>query len=120
MASIEEVRAGIGQANDKAQESLSALQQAHSSLEQAQGLLQQTTDGIQMSPVRVAQMPVRRNKMGPVGSGGDSRLEHPAWKPPLAEDRTIVETLARLEPAGEGYGHACGRELAQVELVRVP
>jgi hypothetical protein len=42
MASIEEVRAGIGQANDKAQESLGALQQAHSSLEQAQGLLQQS------------------------------------------------------------------------------
>lgn len=45
MASIEEVRAGIGLANDKASESLGALQQAHSSLEQAQGLLQRATEG---------------------------------------------------------------------------
>ena len=54
MASIEEVRAGIGQANDKAQESLGALQQAHSSLEQAQGLLQQTTDGSTQADVTEA------------------------------------------------------------------
>ena len=45
MASIEEVRAGIALANDKASESLGALQQAHSSLEQAQGALQRATEG---------------------------------------------------------------------------
>ena len=39
MASIEEVRAGIAAANDKATEGLGALQQAHASLEQAQGTL---------------------------------------------------------------------------------
>jgi hypothetical protein len=54
MASIDEVRAGIGQANDKAQESLSALQQAHSSLEQAQTLLQQTTEGSNQADVNEA------------------------------------------------------------------
>ena len=45
MASIEEVRAGIGLATDKASESLGALEQAHSSLEQAQGMLMQATEG---------------------------------------------------------------------------
>ena len=45
MASIEEVRGGIVQANDKAQESLGALQQAHSSLEEAQGMLMRATEG---------------------------------------------------------------------------
>ena len=42
---------GIGQANDKAQESLGALQQAHSSLEQAQGLLQRSTEGSSQADV---------------------------------------------------------------------
>ena len=45
MASIEEVRAGISAANDKATESLGALQQAHASLEQAQGTLLRATEG---------------------------------------------------------------------------
>ena len=45
MASIEEVRAGIAAANEKASESLGALQQAQSSLEQAQGELLQVTEG---------------------------------------------------------------------------
>jgi hypothetical protein len=45
MASIDEVRAGISLANDKASESLGALQQAHSSLEQAQGVLMRVTEG---------------------------------------------------------------------------
>ena len=45
MASIEEVRAGIALANDKASESLGALQQAHASLEQAQGALMRATEG---------------------------------------------------------------------------
>jgi hypothetical protein len=45
MASIEEVRAGIALATDKASESLGALQQAHSSLEQAQELLMRATEG---------------------------------------------------------------------------
>ena len=45
MASIEEVRAGILSANDRASESLGALQQAHSALEQAQGELARVTEG---------------------------------------------------------------------------
>lgn len=45
MASIEEVRAGIAAANEKATESLGALQQAHASLEQAQGSLMRATEG---------------------------------------------------------------------------
>ena len=45
MASIEEVRAGISLANDKASESIGALQQAHSSLEQAQAALMRVTEG---------------------------------------------------------------------------
>jgi hypothetical protein len=54
MASIEEVRAGIGQANDKAQESMGALQQAHSSLEEAQGLLMRSTEGSSQADVSEA------------------------------------------------------------------
>jgi hypothetical protein len=49
MASIDEVRAGIGLATDKASESLGALQQAHSSLEEAQGLLMRATEGTQQA-----------------------------------------------------------------------
>ena len=45
MASIDEVRAGIAAANDKATESLGALQQAHASLEQAQSTLMRATEG---------------------------------------------------------------------------
>ena len=45
MASIEEVRASINLANDKASESLGALQQAYSSLEEAQGVLIRATEG---------------------------------------------------------------------------
>jgi hypothetical protein len=45
MPSIEETRAGILVANDKASQSLGELQQAHSSLEQAQGALAQATEG---------------------------------------------------------------------------
>ena len=45
MASIEEVRAGIAAANEKATEGLGALQQAHAALEQAQGTLMRVTDG---------------------------------------------------------------------------
>lgn len=45
MASIEEVRAGILSANEKASESLGALQQAHAALEQAQGELSRVTEG---------------------------------------------------------------------------
>jgi hypothetical protein len=54
MASIEEVRAGIALANDKASESLGALQQAHSSLEQAQGELQRVTEGSTQADVSEA------------------------------------------------------------------
>lgn len=45
MASIEEVRAGILSANERASESLGALQQAYSALEQAQGELARVTEG---------------------------------------------------------------------------
>jgi len=45
MASFEEVRASIALANDKASESLGALQQAHSALEQAQGLMLRVSQG---------------------------------------------------------------------------
>lgn len=45
MASFEEVRAGIALANDKATESLGALQQAHSALEQAQGMMLRVSEG---------------------------------------------------------------------------
>ena len=43
MASIEEVRSGIALANQKASESLGALQQAHSQLEEAQQSLPSVT-----------------------------------------------------------------------------
>ncbi len=45
MASIDEVRAGISLANEKASESVGALQQAHASLEEAQGVLMRVTEG---------------------------------------------------------------------------
>lgn len=45
MASIEEVRSGITMANQKASESLGALQQAHSQLEEAQSALTRVTEG---------------------------------------------------------------------------
>ncbi|MCW2716270.1 MAG: hypothetical protein QOG20_40 [Pseudonocardiales bacterium] len=45
MASFEEVRSGIALANDKASESLGALQQAHSALEQAQGMMLRVSEG---------------------------------------------------------------------------
>lgn len=54
MASIEEVRAGIALANEKASESLGALQQAHASLEQAQGALMRVTEGSAQSDVSEA------------------------------------------------------------------
>jgi hypothetical protein len=45
MASVEEVRAGIAQANEQASNSIAALQQASSALEQAQGALTMVTQG---------------------------------------------------------------------------
>lgn len=45
MASVEEVRAGILLANEKASEGISALQQATTALEQAQGALVMVTQG---------------------------------------------------------------------------
>jgi hypothetical protein len=45
MASVEEVRAGIAQANAQASESMAALQQASSALEQAQNTLTMATQG---------------------------------------------------------------------------
>lgn len=54
MASIEEVRAGIALATEKASESIGSLQQAHSSLEQAQGALMRVTEGSGQSDVSEA------------------------------------------------------------------
>jgi uncharacterized phage infection (PIP) family protein YhgE len=51
MASFEEVRAGIAQANDKASESMGALQQAQSALEQAQSMMMQVSEGSGQSDV---------------------------------------------------------------------
>lgn len=45
MASLEEVKAGIGQSNDTASNSLGALQQAASNVEEAQGLLMKSVEG---------------------------------------------------------------------------
>jgi hypothetical protein len=54
VASIEEVRDGIAQANDKASESMGALDQARSSIEEAQRALQQVTEGSSQSDVEQA------------------------------------------------------------------
>lgn len=54
VANIEEVRAGIALANDKASESMGALEQAHGSLEQAQGALQRVTEGSNQADVSEA------------------------------------------------------------------
>ncbi|HTF54780.1 MAG TPA: hypothetical protein VK735_45680 [Pseudonocardia sp.] len=54
MASIEEVRSGIALANQKASESLGALQQAHSQLEEAQSSLTRVTDGSSQADVNEA------------------------------------------------------------------
>jgi methyl-accepting chemotaxis protein len=54
MASIEEVRSGITLANQKASESLGALQQAHSQLEEAQSSLTRVTEGSAQSDVNEA------------------------------------------------------------------
>jgi ABC-type transporter Mla subunit MlaD len=51
VANIEEVRSGIGQATDKASESLGALQQAQDAIEQAQSALAQVTEGSSQSDV---------------------------------------------------------------------
>ena len=45
MASIEEVRAGINAANEKANEGLGAVQQAHACVEDAQAQLMRATEG---------------------------------------------------------------------------
>ncbi|HEX4246915.1 MAG TPA: hypothetical protein VH008_03545 [Pseudonocardia sp.] len=54
MASIEEVRSGIALANQKASESLGALQQAGSQLEEAQQSLTRVTEGSQQADVNEA------------------------------------------------------------------
>ncbi len=45
MANIDEVRAGIGQANQKASESLGALRQAKLSIQEARSMLDQAVEG---------------------------------------------------------------------------
>ena len=107
MASIEEVRAGIGQANDKAQESLGALQQAHSSLEQAQGLLQRSTEGSSQADVNEANglLPAGRqqHRRGaaerPGGDPGRGRRASPAMS-------SVEEVRAMLLGAVEELGQA--------------
>lgn len=54
MASIGEVQSGIALANQKASESLGALQQAHSQLEEAQNSLTRVTEGSAQSDVNDA------------------------------------------------------------------
>ncbi|HEX4356746.1 MAG TPA: hypothetical protein VH141_04450 [Pseudonocardia sp.] len=54
MASIEEVRSGIAAANQKASESLGALQHAHSQLEEAQQSLVRVTEGSAQADVNEA------------------------------------------------------------------
>ncbi|MBV9313674.1 MAG: hypothetical protein JO100_07925 [Pseudonocardia sp.] len=54
MASIEEVRAGIALANEKASESIGALQQAQSQLEEAHVALQRVTEGSSQADVNDA------------------------------------------------------------------
>jgi uncharacterized protein YoxC len=68
MASIEEVRAGIAQAGQKAQESLDALQQAQSHIEEAQQLLQRVTEGTSQADAQeaVAQLQQAANSINDV------------------------------------------------------
>jgi uncharacterized phage infection (PIP) family protein YhgE len=54
MASIDEVRAGITQATQKAEQSLGALQQAQSHVEEAQQLLQRVTEGTSQADAQEA------------------------------------------------------------------
>jgi hypothetical protein len=54
MASVEEVRAGIQLANQKAAESIAALQQAGQAIEQAQGALINATQGSAQSDAEQA------------------------------------------------------------------
>lgn len=54
MASIDEVRSGISQANSKASESMGALQQARNSIEEAQALLGQVMAGSGQNDVEQA------------------------------------------------------------------
>ncbi|WP_020664066.1 hypothetical protein [Amycolatopsis benzoatilytica] len=54
MAGVEEIRAGIALANEKASASIAALQQAASALEEAQLSLQQATQGSSQHEVNQA------------------------------------------------------------------
>ncbi|WP_158886655.1 hypothetical protein [Amycolatopsis anabasis] len=54
MAGVEEVRAGIAQANEKASASIAALQQAAQSLGEAQQILSQATEGSSQNEVNEA------------------------------------------------------------------
>jgi hypothetical protein len=55
MAGVEEIRAGIALANEKASTSIAALQQAAQALEEAQQSLQQATQGSSQAEVSQAQ-----------------------------------------------------------------
>jgi hypothetical protein len=54
MAGVEEIRAGIALANEKASASIAALQQAAQALEEAQQTLSQATEGSTQSEVTQA------------------------------------------------------------------
>lgn len=54
MATIDEVRSGISQANTKASESMGALQQARQSIEEAQSMLQSVMQGSSQNDVEQA------------------------------------------------------------------
>ena len=54
MASIDEVRSGISQANSKASESMGALQQAKQAIDEAQAMLQQVMQGSSQGDVEQA------------------------------------------------------------------
>jgi uncharacterized phage infection (PIP) family protein YhgE len=68
MASIEEVRAGIALATQKASESLGALKQAQSHIEEAQQALQQVTEGTSQADAQdaVAQLQQAANSVNEV------------------------------------------------------
>jgi replicative DNA helicase len=55
MGSVEEVRAGIALANEKANESMGALREAATALEQAQSMLAEATQGSSQSDAEQAQ-----------------------------------------------------------------
>ena len=129
MASIEEVRAGILSANDKASESLGALQQAHSALEQAQGELARVTEGSGQADVSeanslLAQAVSQRDRRAAVGPGRDPGVRgrrRPAVTGSFDELRAGLAVVAQLlATAGQHTAQAGGLlDEALAELTRL-